>query len=278
MILDSEVIEHAIDEAIREDVGRGDLTSIALIPEDAQYSGTVRARQDMVVAGLGLAERVFEKLAPTANVKILLEDGVQVKPGADLAKINGPARDLLTAERTALNFLQHLSGIATLTRTYVDEITGPGAVLLDTRKTIPGLRLLAKYATSMGGAKNHRLRLDDGVLIKDNHLSVAGGVAEAVTRARKAGLTDIEVECDTLDQVRQSIEAGADSVLLDNMPPPVLVEAVAIVAGRIKTEASGGVTLKTIRAIAETGVNYISVGRITQSAPAIDIGLDWDSE
>ncbi|MBT3765729.1 MAG: carboxylating nicotinate-nucleotide diphosphorylase [Rhodospirillaceae bacterium] len=278
MILDSEVIEHAIDEAIREDVGRGDLTSIALIPEDAQYSGTVRARQDMVVAGLGIAERVFEKLAPTANVKILLEDGVQVKPGADLAKINGPARDLLTAERTALNFLQHLSGIATLTRTYVDEITGTGAVLLDTRKTIPGLRLLAKYATSMGGAKNHRLRLDDGVLIKDNHLSVAGGVAEAVTRARKAGLTDIEVECDTLDQVRQSIEAGADSVLLDNMPPPVLVEAVAIVAGRIKTEASGGVTLKTIRAIAETGVNYISVGRITQSAPAIDIGLDWDSE
>ncbi|MBT7485679.1 MAG: carboxylating nicotinate-nucleotide diphosphorylase [Rhodospirillales bacterium] len=278
MILDSEVIEHAIDEAVREDVGRGDLTSIALIPEDAQYSGTVRARQDMVVAGLGIAERVFEKLAPTANVKILLEDGVQVKPGADLAKINGPARDLLTAERTALNFLQHLSGIATLTRTYVDEITGTGAVLLDTRKTIPGLRLLAKYATSMGGAKNHRLRLDDGVLIKDNHLSVAGGVAEAVTRARKAGLTDIEVECDTLDQVRQSIEAGADSVLLDNMPPPVLVEAVAIVAGRIKTEASGGVTLKTIRAIAETGVNYISVGRITQSAPAIDIGLDWDSE
>ena len=278
MILDSEVIEHAIDEAIREDVGRGDLTSIALIPEDAQYSGTVRARQDMVVAGLGIAERVFEKLAPTANVKILLEDGVQVKPGADLAKINGPARDLLTAERTALNFLQHLSGIATLTRTYVDEITGTGAVLLDTRKTIPGLRLLAKYATSMGGAKNHRLRLDDGVLIKDNHLSVAGGVAEAVTRARKAGLTDIEVECETLDQVRQSIEAGADSVLLDNMPPPVLVEAVAIVAGRIKTEASGGVTLKTIRAIAETGVNYISVGRITQSAPAIDIGLDWDSE
>ncbi|MBT8002750.1 MAG: carboxylating nicotinate-nucleotide diphosphorylase, partial [Rhodospirillales bacterium] len=230
MILDSEVIEHAIDEAVREDVGRGDLTSIALIPEDAQYSGTVRARQDMVVAGLGIAERVFEKLAPTANVKILLEDGVQVKPGADLAKINGPARDLLTAERTALNFLQHLSGIATLTRTYVDEITGTGAVLLDTRKTIPGLRLLAKYATSMGGAKNHRLRLDDGVLIKDNHLSVAGGVAEAVTRARKAGLTDIEVECDTLDQVRQSIEAGADSVLLDNMPPPVLVEAVAIVA------------------------------------------------
>jgi nicotinate-nucleotide pyrophosphorylase (carboxylating) len=278
MILDSEVIEHAIDEAVREDVGRGDLTSIALIPEDAQYSGTVRARQDMVVAGLHIAERVFEKLAPTAQIKILMEDGARVKPGTDLAKISGPARDLLTAERTALNFLQHLSGIATLTRTYVDEINGTGAVLLDTRKTIPGLRLLAKYATSMGGAKNHRLRLDDGVLIKDNHLSVAGSVAEAVARARKAGLKDIEVECDTLDQVRQSLEAGADSVLLDNMPPPVLVDAVAIVAGRIKTEASGGVTLKTIRAIAETGVDYISVGRITQSAPAIDIGLDWDSE
>jgi nicotinate-nucleotide pyrophosphorylase (carboxylating) len=278
MILDAKVIDHAIDEAVLEDVGRGDLTSIALIPEDAQYSGVVRARENMVVAGLPIANRVFEKLAPTAKVEILLEDGAQVKPGTDLAKISGPARDLLTAERTALNFLQHLSGIATLTRAYVDEIGGTGAVLLDTRKTIPGLRLLAKYATSMGGAKNHRLRLDDGVLIKDNHLSVAGGVAEAVARARKAGLTDIEVECDTLDQVRQSIEAGADSVLLDNMPPPVLVEAVAIVAGRIKTEASGGVTLKSIRAIAETGVDYISVGRITQSAPAIDIGLDWDSK
>lgn len=278
MSLDPKVIDHAIDEAVLEDVGRGDLTSNALIPEDAQYSGVVRARQDIVVAGLPIAERIFEKLAPKAEIKILSEDGTQVKPGTGLARIRGPARELLTAERTALNFLQHLSGIATLTRTYVDEISSTGATLLDTRKTIPGLRLLAKYATSMGGAKNHRLRLDDGVLIKDNHLSVAGGVAEAVSRARSAGLTDIEVECDTLDQVRQSIEAGADSVLLDNMPPSVLVEAVAIVAGRIKTEASGGVTLKTIRAIAETGVDYISVGRITQSAPAIDIGLDWDQD
>ena len=278
MSLDPKVIDHAIDEAVLEDVGRGDLTSNALIPEDAQYSGVVRARQVFVVAGLPIAKRIFEKLAPKAEIKILSEDGTQVKPGTGLARIRGPARELLTAERTALNFLQHLSGIATLTRTYVDEISSTGATLLDTRKTIPGLRLLAKYATSMGGAKNHRLRLDDGVLIKDNHLSVAGGVAEAVSRARSAGLTDIEVECDTLDQVRQSIEAGADSVLLDNMPPSVLVEAVAIVAGRIKTEASGGVTLKTIRAIAETGVDYISVGRITQSAPAIDIGLDWDQD
>jgi nicotinate-nucleotide pyrophosphorylase (carboxylating) len=278
MNLAPEIIEHAIDEAVREDIGRGDLTSNALIPEDAEYLGVIRAREDMVIAGLPIAERVIKKLAPKATVAVLSSDGTRVTPGTELAKISGPARDLLTAERTALNFLQHLSGIATLTRCYVDEIEGTGAILLDTRKTIPGLRLLAKYATSMGGAKNHRLRLDDGVLIKDNHLSVAGSVTEAVARARNAGLTDIEVECDTLEQVRESVEAGADSVLLDNMPPSVLVEAVAIIDRRLKTEASGGVTLKTIRAIAETGVDYISVGRITQSAPAIDIGLDWDSE
>jgi nicotinate-nucleotide pyrophosphorylase (carboxylating) len=278
MILGPEIIEHAIDQAVKEDVGRGDLTSNALIPKDAEYIGVIRARENMVIAGLPIAERVINKLAPKAIVTTLSSDGTRVAPGTELAKIKGPAQDLLTAERTALNFLQHLSGIATLTRRYVDEIEGTGAILLDTRKTIPGLRLLAKYATSMGGAKNHRLRLDDGVLIKDNHLSVAGGVTEAVARARNAGLTDIEVECDTLEQVRESVEAGADSVLLDNMPPSVLVEAVAIVDRRLKTEASGGVTLKTIRAIARTGVDYISVGRITQSAPAIDIGLDWASE
>lgn len=278
MILAPEVIEHAIDEAIREDIGCGDLTSNALIPENAVYAGVICARENMVIAGLSIAERVIAKLAPKAIFTALSNDGASVSPGTELARINGPARDLLAAERTALNFLQHLSGIATLTRTYVDEIAGTSATLLDTRKTIPGLRLFAKYATSIGGAKNHRLRLDDGVLIKDNHLSVAGSVTEAIARAHKAGLTDIEVECDTLAQVREAVEAGADSVLLDNMSPPVLVEAIAIVNGKIKTEASGGVTLKTIRAIAETGVDYISVGRITQSAPAIDIGLDWETK
>ena len=278
MILGPEIIEHAIDEAVQEDVGRGDLTSNALIPEGAEYSGVIRAREYMVIAGLPIAERVIKKLAPKATVTVLSSDGTRVAPGSELAKISGPARDLLTAERTALNFLQHLSGIATLTRSYVEKIEGTGAILLDTRKTIPGLRLLAKYATSIGGAKNHRLRLDDGVLIKDNHISVAGSVTEAISRARNAGLSDIEVECDTLEQVRESVEAGADSVLLDNMPPSVLIKAVAIIDRRLKTEASGGVTLKTIREIAETGVDYISVGRITQSAPATDIGLDWNSE
>jgi nicotinate-nucleotide pyrophosphorylase (carboxylating) len=183
---------------------------------------------------------------------------------------------MLGAERSALNTLQHLSGIATLTRRYVDAIAGTGATLLDTRKTIPGLRLLEKYAARMGGAENHRMRLDDGVLIKDNHVAVAGGVAEAVKVARAANLGfAVQVEVDRLDQIEPALTAGAERLLLDNMPPPLLREAVALVAGRVPLEASGGVRLETIRAIAETGVDYISVGRITQSAPAVDIGLDY---
>ena len=183
---------------------------------------------------------------------------------------------MLTAERSALNTLQHLSGIATLTRQYVDAIGSTGAILLDTRKTIPGLRALGKYATRMGGAQNHRMRLDDGMLIKDNHVAVCGGVAEAVRKAKAAnsGL-QVQVEVDRIDQIEPALNAGADRLLLDNMPPPVLREAVALVAGRVPLEASGGVTLETIRGIAETGVTYISVGRITQSAPAVDIGLDY---
>jgi nicotinate-nucleotide pyrophosphorylase (carboxylating) len=191
-------------------------------------------------------------------------------------RLQGNARAMLTAERSALNTLQHLSGIATLTRSYVDKIAGTGAILLDTRKTIPGLRVLEKYAARMGGAQNHRMRLDDGLLIKDNHVGVAGGVAEAV-RAAKAANTglQVQVEVDRVDQIEPALEAGADRLLLDNMPPPVLREAVSLVAGRVPLEASGGVNLDTIRGIAETGVNYISVGRITQSAPAVDIGLDY---
>jgi nicotinate-nucleotide pyrophosphorylase (carboxylating) len=193
-----------------------------------------------------------------------------------LMRLEGNARAMLTAERSALNTLQHLSGIATLTRRYVDKIEGTGAILLDTRKTIPGLRLLDKYAARMGGAENHRMRLDDGLLIKDNHVGVAGGVAEAVRAAKVAdtGLP-VQVEVDRVDQIEPALAAGADRLLLDNMPPPVLREAVALVAGRVPLEASGGVNLDTIRGIAETGVNYISVGRITQSAPAVDIGLDY---
>jgi nicotinate-nucleotide pyrophosphorylase (carboxylating) len=191
-------------------------------------------------------------------------------------RLEGNARAMLTAERSALNTLQHLSGIATLTRRSVDLIEGTGATLLDTRKTIPGLRLLDKYAARMGGAENHRMRLDDGLLIKDNHVGVAGGVAEAV-RAAKAANTGlpVQVEVDSIDQIEPALQAGADRLLLDNMPPLVLREAVALVAGRVPLEASGGVNLDTIRGIAETGVDYISVGRITQSAPAVDIGLDY---
>ena len=191
-------------------------------------------------------------------------------------RLGGNARAMLAAERSALNTLQHLSGIATLTRHYVDAIAGRGAVLLDTRKTIPGLRVLEKYAARMGGAENHRMRLDDGVLIKDNHVAVCGGVAEAVRRAKAANTgLPVQVEVDRVDQIEPALTAGADQLLLDNMDPARLREAIALVAGRVPLEASGGVTLETIRAIAETGVDYISVGRITQSAPAVDIGLDY---
>jgi nicotinate-nucleotide pyrophosphorylase (carboxylating) len=190
-------------------------------------------------------------------------------------RLRGNARALLAAERSALNTVQHLTGIATMTRQYVDAIEGTGCILLDTRKTLPGLRLLEKYATRMGGATNHRLRLDDGVMIKDNHIAVAGGVEAAVRAAKAAGLRDVVVEVDRIDQIEPALVAGADRLLLDNMPPPVLREAVRLVSGRVPTEASGGVRLDTIRAIAETGVTYVSVGRITQSAPAADIGLDF---
>jgi nicotinate-nucleotide pyrophosphorylase (carboxylating) len=209
----------------------------------------------------------------------LVSDGDKVEGGTVLMRLSGNARALLTAERSALNTLQHLSGIATLTRRYVEAIASTGAILLDTRKTLPGLRVLDKYAARMGGARNHRMRLDDGVLIKDNHVAVNGGVAEAVRRARAANTgLQIQVEVDRVEQIEPALAAGAERLLLDNMPPRVLREAVALVAGRVPTEASGGVGLQTIRAIAETGVTFISVGRITQSAPAVDIGLDFALE
>lgn len=231
-------------------------------------------RQEIVVAGLDIAAQVFLRLAPKATIDCLQKDGAQVQSGARLMTLEGPAQGLLSAERTALNIVQMLSGIATETRRYVDAIDGTGAVLLDTRKTIPGLRELSKYATTLGGATNHRMRLDDGVLIKDNHIAVAGGLTEALKLAQDAGLKDIEVECDNLEQVAQALDGGADRILLDNMSNDQLRQAVEMSAGRIPLEASGGVSLLSIRAIAQTGVDYISVGRITQSAGAVDIGLD----
>ncbi|MAF46906.1 MAG: carboxylating nicotinate-nucleotide diphosphorylase [Rhodospirillales bacterium] len=275
--LDAAEVQKLIDTAIAEDIGKGDITSEAVIPPGTNFHGLMSARQDMVCAGLPVARAIFETFSGDIEFEALAADGDRVPAGGGLARISGPALALLGAERTAINMLQHLSGIATLTRKYVDQIEGTGAVLLDTRKTTPGLRQLQKYATRMGGATNHRMRLDDGVLIKDNHIVVAGGVAEAVSRARAKGLTDIEVECDTLKQVREALEAGADSILLDNMEPDKMTEAVAMVGGKIPTEASGNVKLETIREIAETGVTYASAGRITYSAPAIDIGLDWSA-
>ncbi|MEX6724442.1 carboxylating nicotinate-nucleotide diphosphorylase [Parapedomonas caeni] len=265
-----------IRSTLAEDLGDvGDITSAATIPADARLKAVMATREPIVVAGLALAAEFFRTLDPDCTIEIAAEDGARLAAGDVLMTITGNARALLTAERSALNTAQHLSGIATLTRQYVDAIAGTGATLLDTRKTLPGLRLLEKYATRMGGAANHRIGLFDGVLIKDNHIAVAGGITEAVSAAKGAGLAGIQVEVDRLDQIEPALAAGADRLLLDNMDPATLRQAVALIAGRVPTEASGGVRLDTVRAIAETGVTYVSVGRVTQSAPAVDIGLDF---
>ena len=274
--LDRFDLDAFVRSTLAEDLGdHGDITSDAVIPMEAIFAGVMDSREAIVVAGLPIAEAVFRTLDPGADIDCLAAEGERVAPGTDLMRVRGRARALLAAERSALNIVQHLSGVATLTRRYVDAIAGTGAILLDTRKTIPGLRLLEKYATLMGGATNHRMRLDDAAMIKDNHVAVAGGVGEAVARAVKAGIGRIIVEVDRLDQIETAIGAGATHLLLDNMDPATLREAVAIVAGRVPTEASGGVTLQTIADKARTGVTYVSVGRITQSAPAVDIGLDF---
>lgn len=269
-------IDAFVTATLGEDLGEGgDITSAAVIPADARFAGVMDSRDAVVVAGLDIAEAFFRRLDPHVTIERLVADGSRVAPGSDLMRLTGNARAMLTAERSALNTVQHLSGIATLTRSYVDAIEGTGATLLDTRKTIPGLRLLEKYATRMGGATNHRMGLWDAAMIKDNHVAVAGSVGEAVRRAVDAGIARIIVEADRIDQIEPALVAGATHLLLDNMPPAMLREAVALVGGRVPTEASGGVTLSTIRAIAETGVDFISVGRLTQSAPAADIGLDF---
>ena len=265
-----------ITSTLAEDLGPGgDITSAAVIPADARFTGTMDSRDAIVVAGLPIAEAFFRALDPDVVIERLVEDGQSVPAGTDLLRLHGLARAMLTAERSALNTVQHLSGIATMTRAYVDAISGTGATLLDTRKTIPGLRALEKYATRMGRATNHRMGLWDAAMIKDNHVAVAGGVGPAVARAVAAGIKRIIVEVDSIDQISSALDAGATHLLLDNMDPATLRAAVAIVAGRVPTEASGGVRLDTIRAIAETGVTYVSVGRLTQSAPAADIGLDF---
>ena len=266
-----------VRRVLAEDLGSGgDVTSRSTIAADARFRAEMNCREPITLAGLDLAIAFFRATDREVRVERCVRDGDSVAAGTVLLRLEGNARAMLAAERSALNTLQHLSGIATLTRRYVEAIAGTGAILLDTRKTIPGMRLLGKYAARMGGAENHRMRMDDGRLIKDNHVAVCGGVGEAVRAARAAdcGLP-IQVEVDSIDQIEPALSAGAERLLLDNMPPEILRQAVALVAGRVPLEASGGVRLDTIRAIAETGVTYISVGRITQSAPAVDIGLDF---
>ncbi|PKB13943.1 nicotinate-nucleotide pyrophosphorylase [carboxylating] [Novosphingobium kunmingense] len=263
-----------------EDLGVGlpgggrDVTSESVIPADARFSGAMDTRDAITVAGLPIAAAFFRALDPDMDIAVLVEDGMQVPAGTDLMRLSGNARAMLTAERSALNTVQHLSGIATMTRAYVDAMAGNGT-LLDTRKTIPGLRHLEKYATRMGGAQNHRMGLWDAAMIKDNHVLVAGGVGEAVARARSAGVRDIICEVDRVAQIEPALAAGASHILLDNMDLAELREAVALIGGRVPCEASGGVRLDTIAAIAATGVTFVSVGRLTQSAPAADIGLDF---
>ena len=275
-ILDRFDLDAFVAATLAEDLGEaGDITSAAVIPAEARFAGVMDTRDAITVAGLGVAAAFFRALDPGVRIEMLVEDGDAVAAGSDLMRVEGRARGLLTAERSALNTVQHLSGIATMTRSYVDAIAGTGATLLDTRKTLPGLRALEKYATRMGGARNHRMGLWDAAMIKDNHVAVAGDVGEAVRRAVVAGIADIIVEVDRIDQIEPALAAGATHLLLDNMAVPTLRAAVALVAGRVPTEASGGVRLDTIHAIAATGVTFVSVGRLTQSAPAADIGLDF---
>lgn len=263
---------HAIAKAaLAEDIGKGDLTTRLTISEGARATGTFYAQQSLVLAGLLLAEEIFRTLEPACRWQALATDGDEVGSGAPLARVEGNAETILGGERVALNFLQHLSGIATLTRAYVRELAGLRTELLDTRKTTPGLRALEKYAVRMGGGRNHRIRLDDAVLIKNNHLTLGGGISAAVGRAKKQQELPVEVEVRNPRELEQAIAAGADSLLLDNMTPDRVRECVKLARGRARLEVSGGVTLDTVRAYAETGVDAISVGALTHSAPAVAI-------
>ncbi len=281
--MSAEEIRCAVQLALAEDLGSGDVTTLATVPADASASAAMRAREPLVVAGLSLAEAAFRELSPNAEIKRSAQDGSRMKTGETLLHVTGPARALLSAERVALNFAQRLSGVATLTARFVEAVQGTAAQILDTRKTTPGWRQMEKYAVACGGGKNHRIGLYDMVLIKDNHLAALrnarpNAIAAAVQGARAAyPKLKVEVEADTLEQVGQALEAGADMILLDNMSLEELRAAVRQCQGRAQTEASGGVNLQTVRAIAETGVDFISSGALTHSARAVDIGLDFES-
>jgi nicotinate-nucleotide pyrophosphorylase (carboxylating) len=269
------LVRKLIEEALFEDIGPGDLTSEAVIPEEASATAEIIAKQDLVLAGVLIAREVFRKLDPWVQFTPLAHDGGRVQSGSIIAQVEGKTRMLLAGERVALNLMQHLSGIATITARFVEALKGSRAEILDTRKTLPGLRALEKYAVRMGGGRNHRFGLYDGILIKDNHIKAAGGIIKAMAGTRKKvhPLLKIEVEVKTLDEVREAMAAGATMILLDNMPPALMKQAVGIVGERVLVEASGNVTLDNVKAIAETGVDFISSGSLTHSAPAADISM-----
>ena len=274
MAVTADTLERVVQAALGEDVGAGDVTTEATVDQDALGAAELLVREPGVVCGLGVAEAVFRALDPEVGFERLVEEGAIVDRPTPVALVTGPERAILTGERTALNFLGRLSGVATLTRRYVDAVAGTGVAILDTRKTTPGLRALEKHAVACGGGCNHRFGLDDAVLVKDNHLRAAGSVHEAVERVRATTDIPVEIECDTLEQVTEALAAGADAILLDNMTPDEVRAAVGLAGGRARLEASGGVTLENVRAIAETGVDEISVGALTHSARSLDVSLE----
>ena len=271
-------VRHLIQASIEEDLGRGDVTTEATIAEHAISRARLIPKQELVLAGMEVFTEVYAALDNAVHIKSSCKDGDLLMAGTVIAELEGPARSLLAGERVALNFLQRLCGIATLTRRYVDAVSGYNVAIVDTRKTTPGWRLLEKYAVRMGGGKNHRHDLGDGILIKDNHIVAAGGIGHAVEMARKHShhLLKIEVEVETLEQVEEALQAGAEVIMLDNMPPTLLAEGVKMIGGRALVEASGGISLESVIDVARTGVDLISVGRLTHSAPAADIHVEFD--
>lgn len=276
MSLNLRAIRDLLELALREDIGAGDITSDSVVPAHVMTVGTILAKSDGIIAGLDVAHEIFRMLDPNISFERLVSDGDQVSSGQDIAVVKGPARTMLTAERTVLNFLQRLSGIATMTAEYVRAASGYHATIIDTRKTTPGWRVLEKYAVRVGGGHNHRFGLHDAVLIKDNHIAAAGGITPAVKRARERipHTMRIEVEAETMDQIREAVEAGADIIMPDNMNPEMLAKAVKLIDGKALVEASGGITLADIPAVAATGVDLISVGALTHSAMPLDISMN----
>jgi len=273
---DKSAVAQIISLALQEDIGSGDATSQLLIPKTTQATMLLNAREPLVVCGGFIAAMVYEALDSAVKVEVLAQEGQMLAAGDAIARITGPAQILLTGERVTLNLMQHMSGIATLTAKFVKAVEGTHAVILDTRKTIPGLRILDKYAVRAGGGQNHRMRLDDMVLIKDNHIALCGSIAKAISKVRAESTLPIVVECDTLEQVQEALAAEPERIMLDNMDNETIRSAVTLAAGKMPLEASGGVSLETVRAIAQTGIDYISIGRLTHSAAAADIGADID--